>query len=206
MSDEKPKFLTVDPNEEVEQADEEMELAELAKPWEPTRRLSARQRELCRLIAQGVPNKKAASMLGYNENRVSIIVNSQKGRECIQQYQDKIFDKSMGEQIRELGPYAMDVVEEILTVKDPNIKPNVKADMAKWVVEKVSGRPKQEVEHTGNIVHEFYEKLEHLEKTGQILDITPSKKELGPSEGDNAATERDKLDYFLDFEADDLEK
>lgn len=171
----------------------------------PTKPLTPAAKKLCHLVAGGMKQGEACEKVGYTQGWASRILTSSKGKAEIQRFQEKMFEQSVAERVKELGTPALDIIEELLTSDDPSIKPQLKADLAKWIAEKVSGKAKQEVEHTGNILHEFMDRVNHLEQTGKIIDVTQTKaKELDEGE-EREVTERDKLDQFLDFEAHDLE-
>lgn len=189
-------------------SDEEKKEVDEWSDWEGVKEktLSPRARRFCQHLATGMKQGEAAKKVGYSQSRASIIANQDQAKEYIEKCQEKIFEMSVVERIKELGGPAVDIIENIMLSDDPSIKPQTKMDAAKWVAEQIKGKAKQEVEHTGNVTHEIWDKLEKLEQSGQVIDVSPEKRlEIEASKG-KEVTERDKLDHFLDFEADELEK
>jgi len=201
--DEKPRFLKA--------ADKETWRKPADISWgdfsfNPAKPLTPKAKRLCQLVAGGMKQGDAAEQIGYSMGWASRILTSQKGKDEVQRFMEKVFEQSVADRVKALGTPALDILEELLTSDDPSIKPQLKADVAKWVAEKISGKAKQEVEYSGNIVHDFVDKLKALEASGQILDITPTKVAVEGTEKANEVTERDKLDQFLTFEAPELDK
>lgn len=175
----------------------------------PTKPLTPAAKKLCQLVAGGMKQGKACEQVGYTQGWASRILTSSKGKAEIQRFQEKMFEASVADRVKELGTPALDLIEELLLSDDPQIKPQLKADLAKWIAEKVSGRPKQEIEHSGNMLGDFMSRVQQIQESGQVIDVTPTTMDkLEANEGHGEAegsSEKDKLDQFLTFDAKDLE-
>jgi hypothetical protein len=127
--------------------------------------LSPRHRELCRLLALGHTNNEICKILGYVTSRLSILKNSARIRQEVLKLQDKLFDKSIDERIKDLGRDAVDVMEEILI--DPQIDILKKESAARWIIEKNVGKPTQQLDVNANVsIGVFMDKLEAMQEVG----------------------------------------
>lgn len=85
--------------------------------------------------------------------------------------EDKFGDASLGSQIKEYGRDAVAALGEILL--DPRSKPALKADVAKWFLEKISGKASQQVNVESQSLNHFMDLLRQMHSTGETLDVTP---------------------------------
>lgn len=196
--DDKPKYLKASDPETWDKPDD---ISWGDYSFNPNKPLTARQREACRLAAEGWPQFKIAKELKYTDAHLSRIVNSTKGRNQIERYQDKSYEESVAKRVKNLGSPAIDVFEEILTSDDPAVKPNLKLDAAKWVAEKISGKAKQEVEFSGSVAVGVLDRIDEMKKSGQIIDVTQSasKQEVETTEElSEEQKSRKKIDSFFD--------
>lgn len=70
------------------------------------------------------------------------------------------------------GQDAVDVLEHILT--DPSVKLQTKHATAIWLLEKLTGKPKQEFEHgASSTLSELFVLLENMQAKAGLTDVTP---------------------------------
>lgn len=80
--------------------------------------------------------------------------------------------------VKEMGVDAVLALDAIL--RDPATKDSLRAEIARWVLEKTTGRAKQEVEVGSQSLGYFIELLKEMRQTGQTLDVTPAAKPQHP--------------------------
>lgn len=170
----------------------------------PDKPLSNRHREVARLFAHGKTNKFIARRLGYHPQRISQLLKEPKIVNEIARVRDKLFEVDMETRLKEISGDAMDVMEAILM--DPTEPAHKKESAARWILEKTTGKPTQQVEHRGEVsVGVFLDRLDQVanQKTAtgasSPIDVTPSqsqdpKPELSAKtseKGEQGAEERD---------------
>lgn len=199
-----PRGLT--PEEEAEWAkrkdsEEENETDRLdrEKCWHhlanPNKPLTPRHWEFCRLLAAGKPHYYIHDLLHYSRTYISFLSSHPKIRGEVKRLQDETFRVSISDRIKHANNKAFDVLEEIiLTENSSDIKPQLRADVAKWIIEKSTGKAKQEVETRDGNLTDFMTLLRQFkeeqdagqarlpEAAGQetdntFIDITPHKVE-----------------------------
>ena len=106
--------------------------------------LSARHKELARLIFLGRSNDEIAAELKYTATRVSALRSNPQIQTEVARYQDAVFEKTISEKLPLLGPLAVNTLEQLLN--DPMTKDSVKKDASIWILEKLTGKPKMETE------------------------------------------------------------
>lgn len=85
--------------------------------------------------------------------------------------EEKFGDASLGSQIKEYGRDAVAALGEILL--DPASKPALRADVAKWFLEKISGKASQQVNVESQTLNHFMDLLRQVQAGGAVLDVTP---------------------------------
>lgn len=123
----------------------------------PLRSLTARHRRLAELLFLGKSGREIAEELGYTEAWVSRLSSNSKVLDEVERLRDKAFEKTVSERLKDLGPQAANVVEEIL--HDEKEKAALRADLAKWTLEKLTGKAKQEVAVESTTLSTFFELL-----------------------------------------------
>lgn len=131
--------------------------------------LSARHREVARMLAKGLRNKDVCLRLGYTPGRVSVLLKIPKIREEILRFQDRIFDKELGGRLEEIGPDAMDVIERAIR-SETMLKPGERVETAKWAMEKLTGKAVQKHELESGTLGRLLDKLDSMQDMKQVLD------------------------------------
>lgn len=175
----------------------------LANPNKP---LSHRHVELARLFAAGKAHWEIEKLLGYSRTYISILSSHPKMRKAVRALQDKTFEMSVQERIKGLNHAATDVLEERML--DEREKSQVRVDIAKWLVEKTTGKAKQEIETKDSnlsdfmsLLRESIEQKKHETATegrtllpeagSDFIDVTPEEPK---------ATQGDALALWIDKE------
>lgn len=141
-------------------------------------RLTPRHREVARLLALGHTNKDIAKMLGYHEQAIVYLKSNSRIRAEAEKIQDRMLEIDLDKRLKNLGDDAANVMEEILI--DEEIKLKDKESAARWVLEKLTGKPAQAIDMKGEInVGIFMDQLEQMRENGELLvgsqarDVTP---------------------------------
>lgn len=138
--------------------------------------LSARHREVARLIAKGWRNKDVCLRLGYTPGRISILMRNPKIREEILRFQDRIFDKELSGRMAEIGPDAMDVIEQAIR-SETLLKPSERVETAKWAMEKLTGKAVQKHELESGTLGRLIDKLDSMKDMKEVLEAGVKDKE-----------------------------
>ena len=138
--------------------------------------LKPRPREVARMLAMGKTQKEICEKLGYSQARVSILSRMPEVIAEVQRIQDLMLAEDITVRMKDLGHDAMDALEELL--RDPNVKAKDKIDSARWLLEKLTGKAKQEVNVESNTVARFMELVQGMQRRGETLDqpidVTPA--------------------------------
>jgi hypothetical protein len=182
--EEKPLFLRADKPETWDKPDDDLSWGD----WtlKPGKKLSFRHRQAALMKATGATNKKIAEALGYCESRICTVLGNKKVIEEIERQVDRLYADTAENMMKRLTPYATDHMEHVLTSgqegfdDDPEVKISHKNEIAKWLLEKETGKAKQEIEVGGNLIGNLIEQLDligqqgkQLTIQGDIIDVTP---------------------------------
>lgn len=172
--------------EELEEANEvdDFEEVELSE-WDsvglrPDTPLLQQHREICRHLAHGRRNKWICEKMGVTPAWVSTLKRAPKIQREVARIRDKLFSVDLATRFKELGDDAMDVMESI--IMSPHVSLQDKESAAKWILEKTTGKPAQQVEHKGEVsIGVFLDKLDQQKDRaslpagdGEPFDVTPS--------------------------------
>ncbi len=162
--------------EEVEPA-----IIEDNSPKNPNKPLTARAKEACRLIALGWTPADIGAKLKYATEYVTNARNTPRWKAEIARNQDKMFEQDVMTRLKDLGPDSVNVIEELM--RDPSVSALKKADKAQWVIEKLTGKAKQEHSVESNTLAAFTEIARQMLQSGEKLDdidVTPQTREVSP--------------------------
>lgn len=183
------------PEEEYDEMTEE-EKIEKEQCWHhllnPNKPLSHRHVELCKLLAKGYPHYEISKKILYSRNYISQLSCHPKIRKEVRRLQDKAFETLVNDRLAGLGHRALDVMEEVLITEDKDVKLQSKTDAAKWVLEKITGKAKQEIETKDGNLTDFMTMLKEIKEQqsralpegearraentqGEVIDVTPHK-------------------------------
>ena len=158
--------------------DAELEPAEAA----PTGRLSPRQRQVARLSAHGLSPATIAERLHYSPASVAKLLGSPAVQIDVQRYRESWdFDPSL--RIKDASIDCVDVLHRI--VLDPDSPSKLAMEASKFLIEKATGKAKQEVEiQTGGFL-QYLEMLHSRINRGESLEV-----DVTPPAGENLLPEQ----------------
>ena len=162
--------------------------------------LSPRHRRLAQLAAEGLSNQRIGEQLGYCSSRISILLRNPYIQYEIRRLQDRIFEATIQDRLKNLADPALNNIEMILTDRTNRVKISEKADMSKWVIEKLDGKAAQKYDVGENLLGIFLDKLD-AQKTQPLRDVHPAKEVL-EIEGHSKEIEKpkDKIsDWIAEF-------
>ena len=154
--------------------------------------LSARHREVARMIAKGMRNKDVCLRLGYTPGRISILMRNPKIREEVLRFQDRIFDKELSGRMDEIGPDAMDIIERAIR-SETLLKPSERVETAKWAMEKLTGKAVQKHELESGTLGRLIDKLDSMKDLKEVLEVGVKDKDEAQ---DVEFTELDPIDQW----------
>lgn len=151
-----------------------MALPSEAGPQYQIQQLSARHQSILQMIAIGMKNVDIAERLGITAQSVSIVRNSQLGREklnnLVQRTDDNVVD--LKKRFEELGPLAADTLEDLLT--DKTVPSATRANIAKDLLDRAGHKPVERKEVLGallttDVLHDLKQQYERT-KYGPVKD------------------------------------
>lgn len=134
-----------------------------------------RWREVARLHALGKPNIEIAEMLNYSPMRVSQVLQIPQVINEVERYRTRLYDNDVVNAIKDIGGDAVKLIGDF--IRDPREKKKDRAEAAKWVAEKITGKPKQEVNLESNTLAAFMELAKDMKARGEsldVIDVTPN--------------------------------
>lgn len=118
------------------------------------------------LAAKGMDNSEIAEAVGLSVERTKVILSSERVQFEIKAVRYKLFGKDAQKRHKEILPAAIDIQEEIML--DPKMKPAVRLHAAINFQDRVLGKPKQTIEHEGNLIRELFDRLDGKKKQDTI--------------------------------------
>ncbi len=151
----------------------------------PGRPLSPRHRRLAELIAQGMTNQQISDSLGYVGSRISVLRREPSIAAEVERLQERLFEETVQKRLRDFAEPALNNIHMILTDQSNRVKISEKADMSKWVIEKIDGKASQKVDVGENLLSVLMDKMEYMRSqgnpqtsphpsNGEAIDVTPA--------------------------------
>lgn len=182
---------------DVDKLDKETAWHHLANPNKP---LTPRHWELCRLLAMGLPHWEIHEKMGYGRNWISELSAHPKIRREVERMQGVVFERTIEDRFKQMNHRAMDVIEEVITGEDTDVKERLKA--ATWLLEKTTGKAKQEIETKGGTLTDFMTLLRQVSQERQALQASAAAERSSTQETfidiTPAAQEDDGLSKWVD--------
>lgn len=122
--------------------------------------LSPRHRRLAQLAAEGCSNASIAEQLGYSGSRVSILLKNSFIMTEILRLQERIFEETIQQRMKTFAEPALANVHMILTDRTNKVKVSEKAEMSKWVIEKLDGKATQKTDIGENLLAVLMDRLD----------------------------------------------
>jgi len=167
MSEQKPKDKQIPiPSDEPFTAEQHISL------------ISHRHAVIAYMLASGISQKRIAEDLSYNENAISRIANRDDVKKEVAELREKHYGGSIDKRMKRLMPGAIDVLEDTLTAAD--VKPGFKMEAAKYVLDQGIGKPVQRHEVKTNMLGDFLDQLDEMNKKAKQIDGKRIEKDVSP--------------------------
>lgn len=137
--------------------------------WFSPIELSPRQELVIYLAANGWGPKRIAEEIGITKERVGAILKTPGVRDLVALKQQEIYGNQPKERLRNMTNKALDTLDEILNNEQE--KSQLKADVAKYVVDQGVGKPTQTHEVKGNLLSELIMRLDN-DKSREVVQET----------------------------------
>ena len=181
------------------------ELEGLETPLEPggqgpSRGYLERWRLMARYHAAGLTNNQIARKLGYSATGISLALTRPFVRAEIERYR-VTQEYDIQAKLKDAADDGIAVVHQI--INDDTEKSTTRLDAARWAIEKVHGKARQEVSVESGTLGSFMELLKSMKEKGESIDVTPAPRLVSPEnsieiQGSNAGQNLNKFDSWLD--------
>jgi len=135
------------------------------------------------MVAHGTSQRQIARELGYTEGRISIILSKPEVQTKIEQIRRDAGLSRLEKRFEQTAPLAMDYLTEVVRGA-ADAKSGERLDASKWLLEKVTGKPKQATEHDlGAGVLQLLKALDERKEAAkagvpaalpETIDVTPA--------------------------------
>lgn len=132
--------------------------------WQIGESLNPKQMMICKCAALMMKTAEISELTGVSDAYISKIISSEAGRIEIGTMQDKFLSNTK-KMLDDILPLAIKTALQVML--DPKTKPQVKADAAFRFMDRVMGRPVQQIEMNDNLIRQVYEKLD----ANKVVDI-----------------------------------
>lgn len=150
---------------------------------DPDKPLTHRHDVICYMMACGATNRQMAVDLGISREWVSRLVNNSKLKERAREIKDQHFGANIGARFQGMVPKALDFAESIITGEE-QVKPMERWEATKWLFEKLTGKPKQEVDLGGSVtILDFMRQIDGLREARKGLAEVGVLAESHPEDG-----------------------
>lgn len=151
-------------------------------------KLAHKHETIAHMLASGMSNIKISQDLGMDQGSISILANTTDMTRRVKEIQREYWGGNIEKRFKNSLPKAMDVLEESLTSDE--VKMETKSSNARWLLEKVTGKAKQEVDIKASVVSNLLGTLDEMreaETEDEVLEL----REL------TGKTEQDELDLWV---------
>ena len=161
----------------------------------PTPGYEARWSEIARLHALGYTNNQIARHLGYSAPGISLALHKPFVQSEIARWRAKYFSQETADVIKDSARDAAVRIGKL--VRDPNTKDALAFQAGAWLVEKATGKAKQEVSLESGTLNNFMDLLKDMQSCGEVLDVTPQTRALAPLPAATQIAEPDPVDRWI---------
>lgn len=150
---------------------------DIAEPT-PTlhRPLIPRHKEVARMYALGKTLRQIAEKLDYEPASVQNLIKTPRIQEEVDRYRNRLYEQDLVSHLKDLGNDSVRIIEEV--IRNPAVKMRERTEAAKWVLEKLTGKAKQEVNVESSTLSSFMDLLKNMQSAGEPLerpiDVTPT--------------------------------
>lgn len=184
-----------EPQEEPQESTEAEHQGTIGKG--PSAGFRERWRSIARYNALGFTNKRIGELLGYSPPGVSLALKHPWVQAEVEKFRAQFHDPAIMNALKSAGPDAIQQIHK--TILDDTEKSELRSTNSRWVVEKLTGKAKQEVSLESNTLATFLDTLKQMQQSGESLeeiDVTPQKPEEAPAQLESSKFSRvvDDLD------------
>jgi len=159
--------------------------------------LSFKHETLAHMAASGMTNKKIAQDLGMTEARISVILTNTLVGQRVKEIQARYWGGNIEKRFKQSIPAAMDVMDDAIKNQSGTFKSADQLKASMWLLEKVTGKAKQEVDHTSGSLKDLLQKMDDMTDRGEVIDVSPQLE--GKTEEETEAQREDqKFDNWID--------
>jgi hypothetical protein len=137
----------------------------------PSSGYEERHRAIARLHAYGYTNNQIARHLGYSAPGISLALQRPWTQEEVQRVRAQMVDPDVLGKLKAAGTDAITHIHK--SILDPLAKEEIRSTNARWAVEKLTGKPRQEVSVESGTLSNFMSLLLEMQSRGEVLDVTP---------------------------------
>ncbi len=138
---------------------------------EPSPGIRSRRREIARLNALGYTNNEICTELGYTPSWVSTVLKDPFIQKEVAYWRDLLIDADTAAILKTAGRDA--AMYLVRTLRDPKVKDEIKSGIAKFMIEKETGKARQETHLEIGGLSEYMRIIKDLDKRGGIVDVSP---------------------------------
>lgn len=174
------------------------ELAVVGDPETADQRLGTRARAVARLHAHGVPASIIAKRLKYSPQAVAGLLMQPKVQSEVRRYRET-WELDPNQRIKDASIDGVDRLHAI--VLDPDANPKLVIDASKFLIEKATGKARQEVDLNVGGLLQYMEIMKTMVDRGETLepvDVTPSNDQNLLPESQVSAQPADRWGDWLD--------
>lgn len=168
--------------------------AEEHLPREP-HSMKPRQRRAAMLFVMGKSLTEISKLTGYTIAWLSLLLRTRAMRIECDRLHNAVFEEDAIAELKRLNREALESIREVMasgTTKE-------RVETAKWLIEKNTGKPRQEVAHESSSLLAFMELARRMEQAGErfepqrlertAIDVTPGPKTSVPGMRSDSAPE-----------------
>lgn len=140
--------------------------------------LNDAHKKIARLLSQGWKQVDIAEKLGMSINRVNILANSPIVRVEVERLHELEFERMTSDvSLERLTPKAVKIIDEVLS--NDQERSQTKVDTAFRLLDRVWGKPKQQVEHSNSLVKDLITLLDKAKDAPEMsIEYQPEPNEL----------------------------
>lgn len=129
-----------------------------------------RYETLAYMAASGMNQKAISDQIGMTQAWVCTVLSNTYVKNRVKEIQKEVFGGSIEDRFKRAMPQAMDVMEETIN-KEAQFDQRLKVDASKWILEKVTGKASQTVNHEGNILSDLISQLDQIQEGKTMREV-----------------------------------
>lgn len=131
---------------------------------------NSRHMAIAHMAAGGASQKMIAEALGFTQSWVCTVMSQTELKEEIKRIQKDAWGDSIDKRFRASLHKSMDVMEGV--IDDTGAKDRDRMQAAQWVLEKVTGKATQAIEHKGNVLSGLLDQLDQMRNADKAKTVS----------------------------------